>query len=239
MLLDVTFTPRELARLDRRSHAVAIIDVVRASTTMVQGLASGCPAFIPVPSVASARRTARALGSPDVLVGGERRGVAVRGFDLGNSPLEYTPERVKGKTVVFTTTNGTAAIAAATDARRVVIAAFVNLEAVIRHLVADGGDVTVAAAGRLGRPALDDTVCAGLIVERVRQESEGGYTLTDGAYLALEASKEQRPRLREMLAQAASGRALKALGAEDDLDFCARLDVFDLVPSVEDGRVIL
>lgn len=239
MHLDVTLTPAELSRLDRHTHAVVVIDVVRASTTMIHGLASGCRAFIPVPSVAAARRTAKALDRSDVLLGGERGGVPVRGFHLGNSPGEYGPDRVGGKTVVFTTTNGTAAIAAATGARAVLIAAFVNLQAVAALLAKDRGDVTIAAAGRQGRPALDDTVCAGLIVHYLIQVAPADYTLSDGARLALETGRGQQDRLREMLSQAASGRALTALGFEQDLDFCARLDAYDLVPSVVDGRVML
>lgn len=239
MQLDVTLTPAELDRLDRRSHIVAVIDVVRASSTMVNGLANGCRAFVPVPSVAAARRTAKVLAPEDPLLGGERGGVAVRGFDLGNSPWEYTPERVRGRTVVFTTSNGTAAIAAGAEAKQVVIAAFVNLEAVARYLSAANSDVTIAAAGRLGRPALDDTICAGFIVHRLVELAKGAHELTDGARLALEVAHGQRGRVRAMLDSAASGRHVTALGLAHDLDFCARIDTFDLVPKVVEGRVIL
>jgi len=239
MQLDVTLTPAELDRLDRHSHIVAVIDVVRASSTMVNGLANGCRAFVPVPSVAAARRTAKVLAPESPLLGGERGGVAVQGFDLGNSPWEYTPERIRGRTVVFTTTNGTAAIAAGAEAKQVVIAAFVNLEAVARYLTAANSDVTIAAAGRLRRPALDDTVCAGLVVERLMDLAKGAHELTDGARLALETARGQRPRIREMLSAAASGRHVTALGLEHDLDFCAQIDTFDLVPRVVEGRVLL
>lgn len=239
MQLDVTLTPPELDRLDRRGHVVAVVDVVRASSTMINGLANGCRAFVPVPSVAAARRTAAVLQPKNPLLGGERGGLAVRGFDLGNSPWEYTADRVKGRTVVFTTTNGTAAIAAGAEARQVIIAGFVNLEAVARYLTAASSDVTVAAAGRGRRPALDDTICAGLVVERILDLIKGSLELTDGARLALETARGQRPRIRELLSMAASGRHVTALGLERDLDFCAQLDVFDLVPRVVEGRVVL
>ncbi len=237
MQLDVTLTPRELDRLDRHGHTVAVIDVVRASTTMVQGLAAGAMAFIPVPSVAAARRTAKSLGHDKVLLGGERGGVAVSGFNLGNSPLEYTPERVSGQTIVFTTTNGTAAIAAARSAQSIIIAAFVNLDAVVAYLQTAGTDVTIAAAGRLGRPALDDTICAGLIVNQLL---EGGpWTPTDTALLARQSANDQATQIRELLSQAASGQALKRLALEADLDFCAQLNLYNLVPRVEEGRVVI
>lgn len=238
MQLDVTLTPSELDRLDRRSHVVAVIDVVRASSTMINGLANGCRAFVPVPSVAAARRTAKVLEPENPMLGGERGGLTVKGFDLGNSPGEYTAGRVRGRTVVFTTTNGTAAITAGAKAKQVIIAGFVNLEAVARYLTAANSDITVAAAGRGSRPALDDTVCAGLIVERVVDLAKGAHELTDGARLALEAARGQRPRIREMLGMAASGRNVTALGLEHDLDFCARLDAFNIVPRVVEGRVV-
>lgn len=238
MQLDVTMTPSELDRLDRRSHTVAIIDVVRASTTMIEGLSNGCLDFVPVPSVAAARRTAHALGHHEVLLGGERRGVAVTGFHLGNSPLEYTAERVAGKTIVFTTTNGTAALAAAAEAKAVIIAALVNLEAAAQHLAAVGTDITLAAAGRQGRPALDDTVCAGLLAQRIVDLAPGVFSFTDGAAVAVAASMGYRNRTEPLLEEAAAGRAVRALGLGHDIAFCARLDSHHLVPYVLEGRVV-
>ncbi|MBI2887162.1 MAG: 2-phosphosulfolactate phosphatase [Chloroflexi bacterium] len=239
MEIDVSFTPRELARLEVRRRIVVVIDVVRASTTIVQGLASGGAAFVPVGSVAAARRASGSVPEALRLLGGERGGVRIPGFDLGNSPWEYTPDRVAGKTVVFTTTNGTAAIRAARDPQELLIGALVNLEAVARYLAARATDVVLAAAGQEGRPVLDDTVCAGLLAERLQALSGEGYALSDGARLALGASQPYRGRLREMLEHAASGRALLRIGYQRDLDFCAQLSVLDAVPGVVDGRVVL
>lgn len=238
MQLDVTLTPGELDRLDRRTHTVAVIDVVRASTTMIHGLSNGCLEFVPVPSVAAARRTARALPQTDLLLGGERGGVAVAGFDLGNSPEEYSRQRVAGKTIVFTTSNGTATIAAAAEAHAIIIAAFINLEAAAQKLARAGTDVTLAAAGRGGRPALDDTVCAGMLVQRICDLATEPFFLTDGAHLAAAAARAYEERTGALLDQAASGRAVKSLGFPRDIDACSPLNTHDLVPRVIDGRVV-
>ena len=112
MEIDVTFTPNELGKTSREGRVVVVIDVVRAATTMCTGLANGAAAFLPVRSVTAARRRAQAIPEGQRLLGGERGGVPPAGFDLGNSPLDYTPERVAGQQIVFTTTNGTATLAA-------------------------------------------------------------------------------------------------------------------------------
>lgn len=244
MEIDVTFTPAELARAALRDRVVVILDVVRASTTMIQGIASGCEAFLPVRSVAAARRLARELPEANRLLGGERGGARVPGFDLGNSPWEYLPERVAGKTIVFTTTNGTAAINAARGAGETLIGAFVNLGAVTRRLAQRGSDlptgqagVTLAAAGRGGRPVLDDVACAGMMAQEVVTLLGGSCSLSDAARIAVQASVPYRGRLRELLEESASGRALLSIGYDRDLDFCARLSVLDVVPRVVEGKV--
>lgn len=239
MEIDVTFTPAELARVALHGRVVVILDVVRASTTIVQGIASGCEVFLPVPSVAAARRLARGLPAATRLLGGERGGARVLGFDLGNSPWEYLPERVAGKTIVFTTTNGTSAINAARGAGETLIGAFVNLGAVTRRLAQRGSDVTLAAAGRAGRPVLDDVVCAGMMAQEVVTLLGDSCTLTDAARIAVQASVSYRGRLRALLEESASGRALLNIGYDRDLDFCAQLSVLDVVPRVVDGRVVL
>jgi len=129
--IDVYLLPALVEPADLAGKAVAVIDVLRATTTIIQALAAGAAEVIPCLEVEEARRIAVPLGGRAV-TGGERGGKQIPGFDLGNSPAEFTPERVAGKTVVFTTTNGTRAMQRCKEARRVLVAAFTNLSAVCR-----------------------------------------------------------------------------------------------------------
>ena len=155
MDIEVTYTPTDLAQLRLAGRIVVVMDIVRASTTITAGLAAGCAGFSPVASLAAARRIVREHADEAILLGGERQGIIVPGFDLGNSPGEYHSGNVLGKRVAFTTTNGTRVIAAAKDAERVVIGALVNLEAVAQYLVAEGKPVVLAAGdGKAARPSM-------------------------------------------------------------------------------------
>lgn len=235
MKIDVTFTPFELARADLRGRTVVVLDVVRASSTIAQGMASGAAAFVPVRSVTAARRTARQYPPAGRLLGGERDGVRIPGFDLGNSPREYTGERVSGKTIVFTTTNGTAAITAAKAARRTYIGAFVNLAAVVDGLVREDADVTLAAAGRSNRPVLDDVGCAGAFIKAMQQNLQ--LELADSAKIALRLWEPYQERVRDLLSDSASGQALIHIGYDLDLDFCSQTGVLNVAPRVVEGKV--
>ncbi len=235
MKIDATFTPSELARADLRDRTVVVLDVVRASSTIAQGMANGAAAFIPVRSVTAARRAARQYPPAVRLLGGERDGVRIPGFDLGNSPREYTRERVSGKAIVFTTTNGTAAISAAKAAQRIYVGAFVNLAAVADCLLREDADVTLAAAGRNNRPVLDDVACAGAFIQELQQQL--GCELTDSAKIALRLWEPYQGRVRDLLADSASGQALIRIGYDLDLDFCAQIGVLNVAPQVVQGKV--
>lgn len=237
MKINVTFTPSELARSDLRDRTVVVLDVIRASSTIAQGMASGAAAFVPVRSVTAARRAARQYPPALRLLGGERDGVRIPGFDLGNSPREYTNERVSMKTIVFTTTNGTAAISAAKAAQRIYVGALVNLTAVADCLLREGADVTLAGAGRSDHPVLDDVACAGAFIHALQQKVR--CELTDSAKIALRLWEPYQGRVRDLLVDSASGQALIHIGYDLDLDFCAQIGVLNVAPRVVQGKVEL
>lgn len=232
--IDVAFTPEELDGVSLAGVSAVMIDVVRASTTIVTALANGARAVAPVGSPEEA--VARALGWPGggAVLGGERGGAPPPGFDCGNSPAEYTAERVRGRTVVFTTTNGTRALLALAGAKRVAVAGFVNAGAVVRWLLGEPGDALVVCAGELGRFCLEDAACAGLLVERLRARRPGA-PLSDAARAAALIYAHYRGDLGGMLADAAWARMLAAQGRGADLPLCAAVDVFDVVPVARDG----
>ena len=206
---------------------VIVIDVLRASTCIVTALANGCEAIVPVASPEEARRRAAALAN--ALIAGERRGEPLAGFDLGNSPLEFTRGRVGGRTIVMTTSNGTRALVAARNAPAVGVAAFINHAAAVAWAVAQQRDVLLLCAGERGARSLEDYVCAGMLVERLAAAEP---TASPGPE-AERAAGAARPYGKEVgrLAQDSSwARHLASVGRGRDVAACLALDTRALVP---------
>jgi len=239
MLIDVTFTPQDLRRLPLAGSTVVVIDIIRAATTITTALANGCTAVIPTLSVAAARRVAGALAGERPLLGGERGGQRIDGFDFGNSPGDYTATAVGGRLLVFTTTNGTATINAGRAADEIVVGALVNLEAVVQHVARAGRPVVFAASGRARRPVLDDVVTAGLMAKRLAQVAGAAAGLTDAARMAVLVAERYETDPLQALRQSASGRALVRIGLDADLAFCAGRDRFSVVPVLRGDRLVV
>jgi 2-phosphosulfolactate phosphatase len=216
------------AQLDQDVCAV-VIDVVRATTTVVAALAAGCDGVRPVGDVDEARALAAEQGA---LLAGERGGLPPDGFDFGNSPGEFTPERCAGRPVVLTTTNGTNAVRRCAGARGVWAAAFVNAEATARALVAcDAEQVLLVCAGSGGHVAADDVAAAGCIAGSLALL--GAATPGDGARIAAALFDGWKSDLRGLLRRSLSGRKLAEVGLADDLVDCARVDNSPLAVSLD------
>lgn len=206
-----------------------VIDVLRATTTLTVALAHGARTVIPTatPAEALALRASR----PGTLACGERDGRIVPGFDLGNSPFEYTAERVAGRTLAFASTNGSQAMLAAAGARRRVLAAFVNAAAVV-EAIRHERRLTIVCAGKLGAFSLEDAACAGLLLARLA--AHGGVPEGAAARLALALAPRDAAEVRALVEGAAHARDLASMGPEyaRDLELCAGLDTqeraFDL-----------
>jgi 2-phosphosulfolactate phosphatase len=216
--VDVVFTPDEAGA----APIGIVIDVIRATSTICQALASGYERVFCAAEVEDARALRNELG--ECVLGGERRAVRIPGFDLGNSPREYLePE---GTTLVLSTTNGTrAVVAAAQRCERVLIASLLNLSAVVEATRAAGEDALVVCAGVQGTLALDDAFVAGRIVEEL------GWERTDAAEAAARLVSTWSGA-DEAFRASKSGRNLmeNAPELEEDITFCARESVFDVVP---------
>lgn len=234
MKIDVRFSVEGLGDAELSGATAVVIDVLRATTTMVQALASGAKAIYPTASTEEAVKLLQSIGRDDTLLCGERRTKRIEGYHLGNSPSEFTAEVVEGKRLIMNTTNGTRAFLAAESADRVLAAAFNNLGAVT-VAVAGVERLVVACAGRSGAFALEDTLCAGHLIRRLRAAGTEPLILTDGA-IAAEALADAFP-VGETLAATAAGRDLAEAGLVDDVADCARFDVHSVVPELDD-RVI-
>ena len=238
MKLDVYLTPGEAAAGDIADRTVVIIDVLRASTTIVEALAAGARVLYPVAGIDEALRLANTLGREDVLLCGERKALPIEGFDLGNSPGQFNRRKVSGKTLVMTTTNGTATMMAATGAARILIGAWLNLTAVVGELARASGDPVLICSGREGKFGLEDAVFAGRVAAGVMAARAGEWELNDGAHAAL-ALAEKWKDLNKLFRQVAAGRQIVEAGLEDDLAFCARVDRHKVVPVLHDRQIRL
>ena len=238
MNLDVVFTPFELEKRGLQGKIVVVIDALRATSTMIEAFKNGCSAFIPVLSVEEAKRLTAETGNPDIRLGGERGGLMVRGFHFGNSPRDYQPGKVEGKTVVMTTTNGTRALVAAKRAVKVFIGAFLNRAALAKRLIEEGRDVIIACSGEKDRFCLEDTVCAGAIIDYL-EERGIALALSDSAWAARSLYKSCATNLGQMLFQCEWGRHLESIGLGGDVEMCGRMDCSEIVPVYREGRVFL
>jgi len=238
MRLDVFLTPGELSPSDILDRPVVVIDILRASTSIVEALSAGAKSIYPVASIEDALRLANTFGRDEVLLCGERKCLPIEGFDLGNSPREFTRERVAGKTLVMSTTNGTHMMSAVGGASRVVIGALLNLRAVVDDLVRTEAEPVLLCSGREKHFALEDAACAGLMASRLMKARPGEWKLNDGALAALALAREFPPD-EQLFATTAAGRSVSAAGMSEDLPFCARVDTTDIVPVLHERMITL
>ncbi len=235
MKIRVFFQAGEPAALDMVGQTVVVIDVLRATSTIVEALVNGARGVYPASSTEEAIKLASSLGREDTLLCGESKSLMIDGFDLGNSPREFVAERVADKRVVMSTTNGTGAFLMAEDADRVVACCFLNLGAVV-DAVAGVEKLMVLCAGREGRFSAEDAVCAGTLLDRLRTRRDGEIELNDAGHAAVELANTFRVGA-DFLAMTDGGKHLVDIGFHDDLKHCAQLDCYAIVPEMED-RVI-
>ena len=235
MKVDVHFTRAEVDAAALGESTVVVIDVLRATTTIVEALANGAVGVYPTGSAADAAQLAASLGREDTLLCGERKGVKVDGFDLGNSPAEI--KGFDGKKLVMSTTNGTRAFSSALEACRVLVCAFTNLGAVAAAVSADE-TLVVLCAGQGDRFSIDDALCAGHLVRRVVETGTNTFELNDAARAARALAEELNPD-RAFLEDISAGRALAEIGLAGDFEICGEVDRHDIVPMMHNQAITL
>lgn len=223
---------------DAAGTAAVVIDVLRATTTAVTALAHGASSVVArtdVEEAFAARAELEGRGE-NPLLGGERGGFKVPGFDLGNSPREYEGGVVRGRPLVLCTSNGTAALERCRPAARLYAASFLNAEATAAAVTRHVDPVTLCCAGKEGAPALEDVCCAGRVATLLVATYD--YDVDDATTLALLAWGRYGEEVAEMLRRCSHGRYLAGLGFEADLEFASRREAFPLVVARrEDGRL--
>jgi|SRR5271157_415791 len=236
--VDVELWARDAGRALARGDLVIVIDALRSGTCIVNALANGAEALIPTLSLREAHRLRSQ--HPEFPLAGERGGKKPAGFDLGNSPLEFTRANVEGKTVVITTTSGTAALVKSQKAATVLIGAFLNAGAVAEKAEEIATDekvgISFVLAGDKGKFSLEDSLCAGAIVEGFKPSSA---VLSDKARISLLAFKTAKSNLVKNVMETTHARHLVDLGFKEDVVFSCRLNTSRLVPIYKNTRIVL
>lgn len=238
MRVDVYPTAINIPQAELGGRVAVVIDVLRATSTIVTALANGADTVVPVLTPEEAFQVVQGNRDRRFVLGGERKSVLIPGFHLGNSPLEYTPSRVAGLPVLFTTTNGTRAIRRAAAASRVYIASLLNAPAVAKELAALGQDVAICCAGTHDQFSLEDTGCAGAILAFLGGP-EINLELSDMGYVARDLYRRYEGRIGDLLHTSEHGQNLLKLGLHEDLLLCGQLGTSTLLPRFISGQVTI
>jgi 2-phosphosulfolactate phosphatase len=234
----VEFGAKDAVRSVKRGDLIIVVDVLRCSSSIVSALANGVKAVIPTETLKEAYGLREQ--HPSFLLVGERRGRKLRGFDLGNSPLEFVREVVGGRTVIMTTTSGTRALVRCRRAEHVLVGAFLNAEAVAEKALEiaqrRGVNVSFVLAGEKGLFSLEDFLCAGAIASEFPAD---GFDFSDEALTSVLGFERVKNTLSEYVGKSRHAKHLIELGFERDIEFSCMLNHFGLAPVYRDGKVTL
>jgi 2-phosphosulfolactate phosphatase len=214
-------------------YIVVIIDIFRATSSICYGIENGAEAIIPVSEVDECAAY-RDKGT-HYLIAAERDGSVVEGFDFGNSPFSYTKEKVSGKTVVLTTTNGTQALHLSRKAKKIVIGSFLNLTSLCSWLKTQNDNILLVCAGWKNNFNLEDTLFAGAVIEQLKS---GNFKLDDPAIAANDLYQIGKDDINQYLKKTSHGERLKKLGIEKDIEFCLQVDLTTAIPVLDGDRLV-
>lgn len=224
--LEVCFSPDLIHLHDLKGKIVVVVDIFRATSTMIAALANGIEEIQTFADLESCR----AMREKGYLIAGERNGKTVEGFDLGNSPVAFLEEYHGGKKLAMTTTNGTLAISKSQQADEILIGAFPNLSATIRYIQSQQKDVIIHCAGWKGRFNLEDSLYAGALAKSLEKTHSSD---DDGALAMKTLFEKEGPQLKNYLSKASHAKRLQNQGIEKDIDFCLTFDLYEIVGKVE------
>lgn len=232
--LQVCLTPALLPIYKVEDYIVVIIDIFRATSSICYGIDNGAEAIIPVAQVEECAAY-REKGT-DYLLAAERDGQVVEGFDFGNSPFSYTAEKVAGKTIVLTTTNGTHALHLSRQAKKVVIGSFLNLTSLSNWLKDQHENILLVCAGWKNNFNLEDTLFAGAVVHQIKDQ--GNYKTDDSAIAAYDLFTLAQNDIPAYLSKTSHSERLKKLGIEEDIAFCLNVDLTTAIPVLVGEKLV-
>lgn len=238
MRLDVFFTPGQVKPGDLAGRLVAVVDVLRASTSIATALGNGARTVIPLEGADEVIVRSKDFARSQILLAGEQKMLPISGFDLGNSPEAFTPEVVEDKTILITTTNGTRALLGVQGARDIVIASYVNFTAVLTLMKVAAGtdtDIAIVCASEEGSFTLEDAACAGRYVRAIPKRAS--IELNDAAVASVLIEKKYGDNIAKVFKESTHGQALQEAGFGDDLAACAEVDAYPVVPIYQDRQI--
>lgn len=234
--LDVFSSAHSFQEEDVRDKTVVMIDVLRASSTMVTALHNGAKGVIAVEDMDDASKFSRNLDEESYLLSGEKDGITIEGYDLGNSPLEHTAEIVKGRTIILNTTNGTKAIRRCSLADTIIVGSFLNLKAVVDHLKQLNGEILLVCAGWRGRLSLEDILCAGNIIYELCS-GQLPSSARDGAKVAFGLFEKFGDDIENSIKSSNYAVRLKGIVGEGDLSYCCQRSIVQVLPVLNEGII--
>ena len=229
--IDVCLTPELIPLFNMEDKIVVVIDILRATSCMVTALEHGVSEILPVATL----QESASYGQQGYITAAERNGLKMEGFDLDNSPFSYMDPVLYKKRICVTTTNGTKAIVQSAHAKKVIIGAFLNLKAVCEHLYIRGLDVVLLCAGWKGQVNAEDTLCAGAIIEGLKENFEIG---NDSGLMARDLYNLHKDNLFEFLKNTSHFQRLNRLNIHKDIHFCLRHSIYNCLPRLE-GKVLV
>ncbi len=229
--LEVCLTPALLHLHDFTNSIVVVIDIFRATSSICYGIENGAESIIPVATI----EACESYRHSEYLLAAERNGEVVDGFDFGNSPFSYTEDKVSGKTIVLTTTNGTHAINMSRGAHKIVIGSFLNLASLCDWLKTQSNDVLLLCSGWKDKVNLEDTLFAGGVVHYLREEN---YSLDDAGIASEDLYIMAKDDLNTYLKKTSHSERLKKLGIEEDIKFCLNLNITKGIPVLDGERLV-
>jgi 2-phosphosulfolactate phosphatase len=219
-----------------QNKTVVVIDVLRATSVMTTALYHGAKQIIPCLTVEEAFKRSETYAEDSCLLCGERDARKIKGFDLGNSPLEFTPEIVKGKTIFLTTTNGTKALRSGSDAKEILIGAFLNLNAVTKKIL-EREKLVLVCSGTNDKFSLDDGMCAGAIINELSKQTE--IKIDDLGEVLLKTWRSENGNLNQMLKNCFHLNYLKDKGYAEDVDYCLQINRIPVVSEFRDNFSVI
>jgi 2-phosphosulfolactate phosphatase len=237
MHIDIQFVPSPTNPNLLTDQEVVVIDVLRATSVMVHAMIQGVSEIIPVATVEEAFQMAKVFPRGSILLGGERESRKIPGFDLGNSPREYIAERVKGKKLILTTTNGTKAFHLVSSGKEILVGSFFNIGAIAQRCLESDRDLLIFPSGDGGSFSLEDSICGGMLIERITKKGKKSISLTDASQCAQILYQRFEHNLSDAFRLSHHGKELINHGFGDDLLYCAQVDMTDIVPEFKAGVI--
>ena len=235
MKIDIIISADDIIESKLENKTAVVIDMFRATSVITTALSNGCKEVIPCLTIDDTLEEAAKFEKGSYILGGERKAVKIEGFDLSNSPLEYTKEVVNNKTVLMTTTNGTRTLMKCLGAKRILIAAMINAEAAAKKLIDINDDVVIVNAGTNGNFSMDDYICSGYIISEILK-NKANVDLTDIAKTA-KMIYESHTDILSYVKEATHYSVMKSLKLDDDIEYCVQKSILDIVPEYKDKKI--